>query len=84
MSAELHKRTTVKGVDRLLEYAMRKAEGEVRNNLETIKELTGKLLDNRTVYKCQQCGFDAKLMHWQCPSCKNWTTIKPIYGVEGE
>jgi len=77
MSAELHKRTTVKGVDRLLEYAMRKAEGEVRNNLETIKELTGKLLDNRTVYKCQQCGFDAKLMHWQCPSCKNWTTIKP-------
>lgn len=84
MSTELRKRPTVKGVDRLLEYAMHKAEGEVRNNLETIKELTGELLDNRTVYKCEQCGFDAKLMHWQCPSCKNWTTIKPVYGVEGE
>jgi lipopolysaccharide assembly protein B len=84
ISAELRKRPTVKGVDRLLEYAMSKSEGEIRDNLGTIKDLTGKLLDNTPVYKCKQCGFDAKLLHWQCPSCKNWNTIKPVYGVEGE
>lgn len=84
IAAELRKRPSVKGVDRLLEYAMRKTEGEIRDNLSTIKELTGKLLDNRPVYKCQQCGFDAKSLHWQCPSCKNWGTIKPVHGVEGE
>lgn len=81
ISAELRKRPTVKGVDRLLEYAMRKSEGEIRDNLSTIKELTEKLLDNKPVYKCQQCGFDAKLLHWHCPSCKNWGTIKPVHGV---
>ncbi len=84
ISAELRKRPTVKGVDRLLEYTMGKAEGELRENLGTIKELTEKLLDNRPAYKCQQCGYDAKILHWQCPSCKNWTTIKPVFGVEGE
>ncbi|HSR62973.1 MAG TPA: hypothetical protein VLN56_06175, partial [Gammaproteobacteria bacterium] len=30
------------------------------------------------------CGFDAKLLHWQCPGCKTWNSIKPIHGVEGE
>lgn len=84
ISAQLSKRPTVKGVDRLLEYVMSKAEGEIRDNLSTIKELTAKLLNNRSIYRCQQCGFDAKLLHWQCPSCKNWATVKPVYGVEGE
>jgi len=84
VSAELRKRPTVKGVDRLLEYVMGKAEGEIRDNLATIKDLTGKLLDNWSIYKCQQCGYDAKMLRWQCPSCKNWGTIKPVYGVEGE
>jgi len=84
MSAELKKNPSVKGVDRLLEHAMQKAEGDIRENLGTIKELTARLLATRTVYRCQQCGFDAKLMHWQCPGCKNWMTIKPLHGVEGE
>jgi lipopolysaccharide biosynthesis regulator YciM len=84
ISAQLSKRPTVKGVDRLLEYVMAKTEGEIRENLGTIKELTAKLLADGSVYRCQQCGFDAKLLHWQCPSCKNWSTIKPIYGAEGE
>ncbi len=84
LSKELRKRPTVKGVDRLLEYTMHTCDGEILDNLGTIKELTGKLLDKKAIYKCQQCGFDAKLLHWQCPGCKNWTTIKPIHGVEGE
>ena len=84
ISMQLSKRPTVKGVDKLLEYVMAKADGEIRDNLCTIKELTAKLLVNRSFYRCHQCGFDAKLLHWHCPSCKNWGSIKPIYGVEGE
>jgi len=84
ISAELRRRPTVRGVDRLVEYALIKANGEILDSLKTIKEMTGKLLQGRSVYKCNHCGFDAKLIHWQCPSCKNWNTIKPVYGVEGE
>jgi len=28
--------------------------------------------------------FDAKLLHWQCPGCKHWATVKPVFGVAGE
>lgn len=84
ISKELEKRPSVRGVDKLLEYAIDNADGEVRESLASIKDLTASLLQDRTIYRCTQCGFDAKLLHWQCPGCKNWNTVKPIYGVVGE
>jgi lipopolysaccharide biosynthesis regulator YciM len=84
ISAELRKRPTVKGVDRLIEYALSGAEGEARESLSMIKDLTAKLLEKHAMYKCVCCGFDAKLLHWQCPGCKSWNSVKPVHGVEGE
>jgi len=81
---ELKKRPTVRGVDRLIEYALVPAQGKAKDDLMTIKDLTGKLLEDRTIYKCNHCGYDVKTLHWQCPGCKNWNTVKPIHGLEGE
>jgi lipopolysaccharide biosynthesis regulator YciM len=81
---ELKKRPTVRGVDRLIEYALIPAQGKAKDDLMTIKDLTGKLLEDRTIYKCNHCGYDVKALHWQCPGCKNWNTVKPIHGLEGE
>ncbi len=30
-----------------------------------------------TEYLCHQCGFSGKSMHWHCPGCKGWTTVRP-------
>jgi lipopolysaccharide assembly protein B len=27
-------------------------------------------------YRCEQCGYVARHLHWQCPGCKHWATIK--------
>ena len=70
-------------MDRLLEYVMHNTDGETRERLMTIKDLTAELLRNRTAYRCNQCGFEAKALHWQCPGCKTWGSVKPIYGVAG-
>jgi lipopolysaccharide biosynthesis regulator YciM len=80
ISSEMEEHPTVRGVDRLLEYAVGKTQGETRESLEAIKDLTRRLLDSRSIYRCLQCGFDAKHLHWQCPGCKNWNTVKPVYG----
>jgi len=84
ITSEIKKHPTVKGVDRLIEYALAQAEGSTRDSLISIKELTARLIRDRAIYKCNDCGFDAKLLHWQCPSCKHWSSIKPVYGLEGE
>jgi lipopolysaccharide biosynthesis regulator YciM len=84
ISAQLKKRPTVRGVDKLIDYVMPRVDGELRENLESIKEVTGRLLETHSIYKCNQCGFDALRLHWQCPSCKRWNTIKRVHGVAGE
>jgi lipopolysaccharide biosynthesis regulator YciM len=29
-------------------------------------------------YRCQQCGFTAHKLFWQCTGCQNWSSVKPI------
>jgi lipopolysaccharide biosynthesis regulator YciM len=35
-----------------------------------------RLRERQAAYQCDQCGFVARRLHWQCPSCKHWGTIK--------
>lgn len=36
------------------------------------------LLRRQRPYQCQHCGFQARTLHWQCPSCRFWGTIAAI------
>lgn len=84
ISEKLRRRTSVRGLDRLLQLELEHADAENGAHVSILKDLTGELLADRPIYKCLHCGFPARLLHWQCPSCKHWNTIKPIQGVEGE
>jgi len=84
ISDQLRRRTSVRGLDRLLELELENAGAADGAHVSILKDLTGELLADRPIYKCLHCGFPARLLHWQCPSCKHWNTIKPIQGVEGE
>jgi len=83
ISTEMEEHPTVRGVDRLLEYAVARTQGETRESLASIKALTRRLLDSRSIYRCNQCGFDARRLHWQCPGCRSWNTVKPVFGGSG-
>lgn len=84
ISGELGKRPSVRGLSRYIELSLLNSEGEARDNLLTLKNMTDKLLENKPVYKCHDCGFCGKALYWQCPGCKHWNTVKPIHGVIGE
>ncbi|MDM8569175.1 lipopolysaccharide assembly protein LapB, partial [Thiotrichales bacterium HSG1] len=47
-----------------------------QEHLLLLKDLTNQLLQNKPAYKCNQCGFTARKLYWQCPSCKQWNTFK--------
>ena len=69
------------GLDRLIELNTA-AEGAAHaRTLSIIRELIGKMLQERPAYQCSQCGFGAKTLHWQCPGCKSWSSIKPVHGM---
>ncbi|MBN2886561.1 MAG: lipopolysaccharide assembly protein LapB [Chromatiaceae bacterium] len=40
-------------------------------------EVVHRMAAQRLLYHCEQCGFQARALHWQCPSCKRWGTLVP-------
>ena len=43
-----------------------------------------RLMSERINYQCQKGGFEAKQLHWQCPSCDSWSTIKRRSLIEAD
>jgi len=39
-------------------------------------------LERQVLYRCRTCGFGARSLMWQCPSCRNWGAMKPISAQE--
>ncbi|TQV76887.1 lipopolysaccharide assembly protein LapB [Aliikangiella marina] len=75
---------SIKGLLKLIELHIKHANETARPSLLMLQEVVSKLLKNKPVYHCNLCGFDSKTLFWQCPSCKNWGSVKPIQGIEGE
>jgi lipopolysaccharide biosynthesis regulator YciM len=80
----LRERPSVRGLDRLIELNLVNSDGAARENLLILKELTRRLLEDKSPYRCRNCGFKAKLLRWSCPGCKQWGSIRPVHGVVGE
>ncbi len=84
LTQQLRRRPSVRGLHRLIELSAAQVDGPAEDHMLILGDLTDKLLADRPVYGCRQCGFTGKVLHWQCPSCKDWGTVKPIQGVQGE
>ncbi len=66
------------GLRRLIQLRLAEApDGAGRRDLEVLLSIIEDLLARQPSYACVQCGFEAKTLHWQCPSCKRWATVKP-------
>lgn len=52
-------------------------EGEAAASLRLVERVLGEHLQQWFAYRCNHCGFRAKNLFWQCPSCHQWGTIKP-------
>ena len=42
-----------------------------------IQGITNTLVRRGHRYTCPNCGFSGKKLHWLCPGCKQWGTIRP-------
>lgn len=81
---ELKHRPSIKGFNRLIAMHIEHGSENARDSLKTLRSLIGTLEMSKPRYLCQKCGFSSRSLVWQCPSCKSWSTTKPIQGLEGE
>jgi len=83
LAEALTQRPSVRGLDHLIELQL---EGgpETGSGDEILRAVAQKLLARQPSYQCTHCGYAGHSHHWQCPSCKNWSTTRIIRGVLGE
>ncbi len=84
LAVRLHQRPSVRGVLKVMDLSFPAESGERAETIALVRELLHRLLERKPGYRCSRCGFSPRALHWQCPSCKSWASIKPVHGVAGE
>ena len=77
LGRQLKDRPSVRGESALIDLTLAEGADPVAT-LHDLKHITEQLLVRNPAYRCTRCGFGARTHHWQCPSCKEWGTVKPL------
>jgi lipopolysaccharide biosynthesis regulator YciM len=81
---QLQTRPTARGLYLLLQLMQRHGHDIGEIDPELLRDLMRRLLADQPRFRCRQCGFSGQTWHWQCPSCRDWETTRPVAGVLGE
>jgi lipopolysaccharide biosynthesis regulator YciM len=77
LAKELKDRPSVRGESALIDLSLAE-RADPTATLVDLKHITDQLLVRNPSYRCTRCGFGARSHHWQCPSCKEWGSVKPL------
>jgi len=82
---QLKQHPTMRGFKSLLSlYQQLLNDERTQQSIGHLHELIDKQIAQRPKYRCHSCGFSGRQLYWLCPSCKKWSVIKPIKGLDGE
>ena len=85
ITRQLQRHPTMRVFHKLMDYHLHDAEeGRAKESLMALRDMVGEQIRSKPRYRCQKCGFTAYTLYWHCPSCRAWSTIKPIRGLDGQ
>ena len=85
VTRQLERHPTMRVFHKLIDYHINEAEeGRAKESLGVLRHMVGEQVRSKPRYRCQKCGFTAHTLYWHCPSCRSWSSIKPIRGLDGQ
>ena len=85
ITRQLQRQPTMRVFHKLMDYHLQEAEeGRAKESLMVLRDMVGEQIRSKPRYRCHKCGFTAFTMYWHCPSCRAWSTVKPIRGLDGQ
>ena len=85
VTRQLQRHPTMRVFHKLMDYHLNEAEeGRAKESLMVLRDMVGEQVRSKPRYRCHKCGFTAYTMYWHCPSCRAWSTVKPIRGLDGQ
>lgn len=84
LTRQVKKRPTLQGLELLIQEQLTVLQGTAKENLLLLHSLVQDVLKNKPLYQCRSCGFAGHQMHWLCPQCQSWDSVRRIRGSEGD
>ncbi len=85
INRQLQRHPTMRVFHRLMDFHLSEAEdGRAKESLMVLRDMVGEQIRTKPRYRCHKCGFTAHALYWHCPSCRAWSSVKPIRGLDGE
>lgn len=75
LRTNLREKPSLRGLAMLMTLHNEQEAGEDESlQIEIIK----RLVEARSHYRCSHCGFKGQHLHWYCPGCKHWGTVREM------
>lgn len=74
----LERYPSVRGLEYWLGLQRTAADGTGQAALYQAQAVLTRLLAQQSRYRCKHCGYTSNTLHWQCPGCKEWGSIRPL------
>ena len=78
LTQQLQEYPSLQGLEYLLTLQAKASQIDEQQNLTFLEKTLHRLIVEKTHYQCEHCGFSGKKLHWLCPSCRRWGTVKPV------
>lgn len=78
---QLLRNPSLGGFVSLLEHLDRDGQPLGPEQLAQVRRFSESLLRRQAVHRCGNCGFSSHSLMWQCPSCREWGSCRPITGA---
>jgi lipopolysaccharide biosynthesis regulator YciM len=69
--------STPKSLNTLTGFLLEEGVETQREALIRLDRALDRMYSNAPRYTCAHCGFSGSELHWRCPSCRHWESIKP-------
>jgi len=69
------------GFYHLLDLAWSQSQTGLSRPLDSLREALRHMVDTAGRYQCTRCGFSGRQLHWQCPGCHHWNSVRPLKDI---
>lgn len=81
LKTHLKKYPSVLGLNVLLGLYVEDQNCQETVRFQALSDVVDKLLRDKALYRCEQCGFSGNTLYWHCPGCRMWGSAKPLHEV---
>ena len=85
INRQLQRHPTMRVFHRLMDFHLHEAEdGRAKESLMVLRDMVSEQIRTKPRYRCHKCGCTGYSLYLHCPSCRAWSSIKPIRGLDGQ